>query len=166
MYSEGKLYISTPGGLVVTLDAETGREIWRQDLHVFQDGNYSEPTTRGVTLAGKMIYVATTDARLVCLDRSTGEPCPGFGISGEVDLRAGLRRKPEYLGEYGVSSPPAVYKDVVIVGSFVADNSRTSMATGEVRAFDAKTGALRWTFHPLPAGSPAGAAKHVVGYHG
>lgn len=159
VYSEGKLYISTPGGLVIALDAETGREIWKQDLHVLRNGNYSEPTTRGVTLAGRTLYVATTDARLVCLDSATGEPCAGFGTSGEVDLRAGLRRKPEYLGEYGVSSPPAVYRDLVIVGSFVADNSRVKMATGEVRAFDAKTGVLRWTFHPLPANSTAGAAN-------
>jgi quinoprotein glucose dehydrogenase len=159
VYSDGKLFISTPGGLVIELDAETGREIWKQNLHILRNGDYSEPTTRGVMLAGKVVFVATTDARLVCLDRATGEPCPGFGISGEVDLRAGLRRKPEYLGEYGVSSPPAVYKNLIIVGSFVADNSRASMATGEVRAFDAKTGALRWTFHPLPAGSPAGAAN-------
>jgi quinoprotein glucose dehydrogenase len=159
VYADGKLYISTPAGLVIALDAETGREIWKQDLHVFRDGNFSEPTTRGVTLAGEAIYAATTDARLVCLDRATGKPCSGFGTSGEVDLRAGLRRKPEYSGEYGVSSPPAIYKDVVIVGSYVADNSRASMATGEVRAFDVKTGALRWTFHPLPASSPAGAAN-------
>ncbi|MBV8845940.1 MAG: pyrroloquinoline quinone-dependent dehydrogenase [Bryobacterales bacterium] len=158
-YAEGKLYISTPAGLVIALDAATGREIWKHDLHVFRDGDFSEPTTRGVTLAGKVLYAATTEARLVCLSRDTGEPCPGFGSSGEVDLRAGLRRKPEYLGEYGVSSPPAIYKDLVIVGSYVADNSRAKMASGEVRAFDAKTGALRWTFHPLPADSPAGAAN-------
>ena len=159
VYADGKLFISTPGGLVIALDAGTGREIWKQDLHVFRNGNYSEPTTRGVTLSGRVIYIATTDARLVCLDRATGEQCSGFGTAGEIDLRAGLRRKPEYLGEYGVSSPPAVYKDLVIVGSFVADNSRASMATGEVRAFDAKTGSLRWTFHPLPADSFAGAAN-------
>jgi quinoprotein glucose dehydrogenase len=104
-----------------------------------------------------VIYAATTDARLVCLDRATGEPCAGFGTSGEVGLRAGLRHAPEYSGEYSVSSPRAIYKDVVITGSFVADNSRAKMASGEVRAFAAKTGALRWTFHPLPANSPAGA---------
>lgn len=158
-YADGKLYLSTPAGLVIALDAETGREIWKRDLHVPRLGFYSEPTTRGVTLAGKVIYAATTDARLVCLDRTTGEPCQGFGASGEVNLKAGLRHQPGYPGEYGVSSPPAVYKDLVITGSYVADNARALMASGEVRAFDAKTGALRWTFHPLPADSPAGAAN-------
>ncbi|HLH18851.1 MAG TPA: PQQ-binding-like beta-propeller repeat protein [Bryobacteraceae bacterium] len=63
-YAEGKLYLSTPGGLVIALDAATGREIWKRDLHVYRDGDFSEPTTRGVTLSGHAIYAATTDARL------------------------------------------------------------------------------------------------------
>jgi quinoprotein glucose dehydrogenase len=62
-------------------------------------------------------------------------------------------------GRCGVSSPPAVFRDLLIVGSFVADNSRAAMASGEVRAFDNRTGALRWTFHPLPADTKAGAAN-------
>ncbi len=159
VYADGKLYISTPGGLVIALDADTGKEIWKRDLHVNRDWDFSEPTTRGVTIAGKMIYAGTPDARLVCMDRTTGEPCDGFGKSGEVNLTTGLRRAPMYKGEYGVSSPPAVYKDVVIVGSYVADNGRALMATGEVRAFDAKTGELRWTWHPLDAKLSAGAAN-------
>jgi quinoprotein glucose dehydrogenase len=159
VYADGNLYFSTPGGLVIAVNAETGHEIWKRDLHVSRLADYSEPTTRGITLFGKMIYAATTDARLVCLDRTTGEPCQGFGASGEVNLKAGLRHQPGYPGEYGVSSPPAVYQDLVITGSFVADNGRALMASGEVRAYDAKTGALRWTFHPLPANSPAGAAN-------
>ncbi len=159
VYADGKLYISTPGGLVIALDADSGKEIWKRDLHVKHNWDFSEPTTRGVTLAGKSIFLGTPDARLVCMDRTTGEPCEGFGKSGEVSLTAGLRRAPLYNGEYGVSSPPAVYKDVVIVGSYVADNSRAIMATGEVRGFDAKTGALRWTWHPLDAKLSAGAAN-------
>ena len=58
-----------------------------------------------------------------------------------------------------MSTPPAVYRDLVIVGSFVADNSRARMASGEVRAFDGATGALRWTFHPLPPDAQAGGAN-------
>ena len=99
------------------------------------------------------------DARLVCLDRRDGSFCKGFGAQGQVDLVAGLRRKPEWPGEYGVTSPPAVYRDLVIVGSSVADNSRVRMSSGEVRAFDAATGALRWTFHPLPENAEAGGAN-------
>ena len=110
-------------------------------------------------MAGEFVYAATVDARLVCLNRSDGHPCERFGARGEVDLSAGLRRRPEYVGEYGVTSPPAVYRDLVIVGSSVADNSRARMASGEVRAFDRRSGALRWTFHPLPQDVDAGGAN-------
>jgi quinoprotein glucose dehydrogenase len=159
VYADDRLYLSTPGGLVIALDAESGKEIWRVDLKIRRDANYSEFTSRGVTVADDFVYAATVDARLVCLDRRDGGFCDRFGARGQIDLTAGLRRKPEYAGEYGVSSPPAVYRDLVIVGSFVADNSRARMASGEVRAFDRRSGALRWTFHPLPEGTTAGGAN-------
>ncbi len=157
--ASNRLYLSTPRGLVVALDAESGAETWRVDLKVRGDANYSDFANRGVSVAGDRIYVGTVDARLVCLDRRDGSFCKGFGAQGQVDLVAGLRRKPEWPGEYGVTSPPAVYRDLVIVGSSVADNSRVRMSSGEVRAFDAATGALRWTFHPLPENAAAGGAN-------
>ncbi len=158
-YADGRLYLSTPAGLVIALDADTGKEMWRVDLKIRRDSNYSEFTSRGVTVADDFIYAATVDARLVCLNRQDGSLCDRFGARGQVDLTAGLRRRPEYAGEYGVSSPPALYRDLVIVGSFVADNSRARMASGEVRAFDRRSGALRWTFHPLPEDALAGGAN-------
>ncbi len=156
VYADGRLYLSTPGGLVIALDAETGKEIWRVDLQIARNSNYSDFASRGVTVTDALVYAATVDARLVCLNRSDGSFCDRFGTRGQIDLTAGLRRKPEYAGEYGVTSPPAVYRDLVIVGSFVADNSRAHMASGEVRAFDRSSGALRWTFHPLPENVNAG----------
>jgi quinoprotein glucose dehydrogenase len=164
VYDNGKLYVSTPGGFVIALDAETGRELWKTDLRVSRDRNYSDFANRGVTLGGDAIFVGTADARLVAIDRATGKPRPGFAKEGTINLTEGLRRKPRYEGEYGVSSPPAYYRApdaraLIIVGSFVADNSRAQMASGEVRAFDAKTGRLVWTFHPLPENSQAGAAN-------
>ena len=158
-YSNGRLYLSTPGGLVIALDAETGTEIWRVDVKIRRDANYSDFASRGVTVADDLIYAATVDARLVCLNRRDGSFCAAFGTGGQVDLTRGLRRKPDYTGEYGVTSPPAVYRDLVIVGSNVADNSRVRMASGEVRAFDRRSGAFRWTFHPLPEAANAGAAN-------
>jgi quinoprotein glucose dehydrogenase len=159
VYASNRLYLSTPRGLVIALDAESGTETWRVDLKVRGDANYSDFANRGVSVAGDRIYVGTVDARLVCLDRRDGSFCKDFGAQGQVDLVAGLRRKPEWPGEYGVTSPPAVYRDLVIVGSSVADNSRVRMSSGEVRAFDAATGALRWTFHPLPENVQAGGAN-------
>jgi quinoprotein glucose dehydrogenase len=159
VYADGRLYLSTPAGLVVALDAETGAEAWRADFQVDRGANYGDFANRGVAIGGDRVYVGLPDARLVCLARASGKPCDGFGTNGQVDLTTGLRRKPKWKGEYAVTSPPAIYRDVVIVGSSIADNSRADMATGEVRGFDAKTGALRWTFHPLPEDSPAGAAN-------
>ena len=159
VYKDGRLYFSTPRGAVIALDANTGAEIWRVELEVRRDANYSEFTSRGLALRDDRLFIGTIDARLVCLERETGQRCKAFGRNGEIDLTEGLRRMPGYPGEYGVSSPPAIYRDLVIVGSFVADNSRARMASGEVRAFDSRTGALRWTFHPLPADAAAGGAN-------
>jgi quinoprotein glucose dehydrogenase len=159
VYADGRLHLSTPAGLVIALDADTGKEIWRVDLRISRNSNYSEFTSRGVTVVDDVVYAATVDARLVCLNRRDGSFCDRFGTRGQIDLTESLRRKPEYAGEYGVSSPPAIYRDLVIVGSFVADNSRARMASGEVRAFDRRSGALRWTFHPLPDDSSAGGAN-------
>jgi quinoprotein glucose dehydrogenase len=156
VYADGRLYLSTPGGLVIALDAETGKEIWRVDLQIRRNSNYSDFASRGVSVADDVVYAATVDARLVCLNRRDGSFCDRFGARGQIDLTAGLRRTPEFAGEYGITSPPAVYRDLVIVGSSVADNSRARMASGEVRAFDRRSGALRWTFHPLPENVDAG----------
>ena len=158
VYADDRLYLSTPGGLVIALDADTGKEIWRVDLKIRRDANYSDFASRGVAVADDLVYAATVDARLVCLNRD-GSFCERFGSRGQVNLTEGLRRKPEWAGEYGVTSPPALYRDLLIVGSSVADNSRARMSSGEVRAFDRRSGALRWTFHPLPEKTNAGGAN-------
>jgi quinoprotein glucose dehydrogenase len=159
VYSDGTLYLSTPLGTVAALDAETGRQLWKVDLQIRRNTDYSDFANRGPTLRGTRLYVGTVDGRLVCIERATGRRCSGFGDRGQIDLTRGLRHPPEWHGEYGVTSAPAVYRDLVIVGASVADNGRAQMASGEVRAFDAETGALRWTFHPLPAEAQAGGAN-------
>ena len=98
----------------------------------------------------RRILLATVDARLIALDAREGTPCAGFGENGTVDLRRGLRNAPASREEYEVTSPPAVIGGLVIVGSAIADNARTRAASGEVRAYDARTGALRWTWDPVP----------------
>ena len=159
VYREGRLYIATPQGTVAALEAKSGKEIWRTNLQLNRKGNFGDFVNRGVTLRGSKLYTGTVDARLVCLEVTSGARCSGFGKNGEIDLTQGLRRPPQYVGEYEITSPPAIFRDLVITGSAVADNGRADMASGEVRAFDAETGQLRWTFHPLPADSPAGGAN-------
>ena len=159
VFKDGVLYLSTPMGTVAALDADSGKELWKIDLEIRRDTDYSDFANRGPTVHGEHVYVGTVDGRLACLVRKTGKFCAQFGDAGQINLARGLRHAPQWHGEYGVTSPPAAYRDVIIVGASVADNSRAQMSSGEVRAFDANTGALRWTFHPLPEDSPAGGAN-------
>jgi quinoprotein glucose dehydrogenase len=158
---DGTLFISTPRGRVIALDPENGSERWRFDPEVDPALGFGDFASRGVatwldstvsqgTPCRRRIYMATIDARLFALDAATGARCDGFGTGGSVDLRQGLRTPPDSRSEYEMTSPPAVINGVVVTGSAIADNGRTTMASGEVRGWDARTGALRWTWDPVP----------------
>lgn len=161
----GSLYLSTPTNIVIALDPETGKERWRYDPRVDRKQHYSEATSRGVSVwenaeskegpCAQRVFAATLDARLIALSATDGKPCEGFGNGGVVDLTSGLRMRNRT--DYNITSPPAVYKNVVIVGSAIGDNRATDVERGIVRAFDAITGELRWSFDPLPD-SPTHAA--------
>ncbi|OLB16822.1 MAG: hypothetical protein AUH07_00165 [Gemmatimonadetes bacterium 13_2_20CM_70_9] len=157
---EGALYLATPLGTVIALDAARGTERWRYDPRVNLHGDYGDFANRGVATwvdqtrapgapCRRRIFVATVDARLIALDGARGKVCPDFGSQGTVDLTRDLLNAPEYAGEYEVTSPPAVVGDVVIVGSSVADNHRTNAPNGVVRAYDASTGRQRWSWDPI-----------------
>ena len=82
--------------------------------------------------------------------RRQGQPIPGFGEQGTVDLRKGLRIAPTGFADYQVTSPPAVVGNTVVVGSAIADGTSKLHPSGEVRGFDAITGKLKWTWDPVP----------------
>jgi quinoprotein glucose dehydrogenase len=157
---DGAMFISTPLGRAIALDPATGRERWRYDPGVDPQRGYGDFASRGVAYwrdgraaeggCAARIFVATIDARLVALDAASGRPCPGFGTEGVVDLRRGLRVPPYEFQAYEMTSPPAVVGDMVVTGAAIADNGRLAPASGEVRGFDARSGALRWTFDPIP----------------
>jgi quinoprotein glucose dehydrogenase len=169
VYAFGLLYVGTPYGKVIALDPETGRERWAFDAKIPREASFGDFANRGVSVwtdakqeaaaCRERVFFASIDARLFALDARTGALCSDFGQQGVIDLKSGLRRGPEYLGEYEQTSPPAVIDDLVVVGSAIADNHRAASVTGEVRAFDARTGALRWTFDPLPDNPDAGGAN-------
>ncbi|MFM7275116.1 MAG: hypothetical protein ACKO4A_14915, partial [Gammaproteobacteria bacterium] len=99
------------------------------------------------------IVSGTLDARLIALDAATGKRCAGFGADGAVDLRQNLGDvRP---GEYYVTAAPLVVGDLVVTGAFVQDGQRVDAPPGVVRAFDIRSGALRWAFDPVPPGLPA-----------
>lgn len=147
---DGTMFISTPLGKVVALDPVTGAEKWKFDARVDGSTRFGDFATRGVSAWRDRIIFATVDGRLMSLDQATGKPTVGFGDAGVVDLRRGLRNSPFEFAEYEVTSPPAIINDRIVVGSAVADNNRVDAATGEVRAYDAKTGALQWSWDPVP----------------
>jgi quinoprotein glucose dehydrogenase len=161
---DGTLYLSTPLGRVMALDPETGRERWSYDAKISIAAGWGDFANRGVSTwldpsvrrgapCRRRIYLGTVDAQIVALDAVTGTPCLGFGTDGRISLRRGLRNSPFELEEYALTSPPAVIRGLIVTGSSVADNNRTSAASGEVRAFDARTGALRWSWDPVPRDS-------------
>jgi quinoprotein glucose dehydrogenase len=170
IYADGLLYIGTPYGKAIAIDPETGKERWAFDARINREGNYGDFANRGVSTwldsqaeAGapcrRRIFFASIDARLFALDAATGTPCAGFGDKGMIDLTVGLRRGPDYVGEYQNTSPPAIIDGLVIVGSALADNNRLDAPSGEVRAFDARWGRLQWTWDSLPQNHNAGAAN-------
>jgi quinoprotein glucose dehydrogenase len=158
---EGKLFLSTQYDHVIALDPRTGTKIWEFDPAINLDQNYSEVASRGVsawtdTKAKKgqpcrlRIFIGTLDARLIALDGETGKRCADFAANGQIDLNNGAATQTDWTGGYQVTSAPAIYKDLVITGSSIADNWRVDTGRGIVRAFDARTGKLRWTWDPIP----------------
>jgi quinoprotein glucose dehydrogenase len=156
---EGKLFLSTPYDHVISLNAETGAKIWEFDPKLELPYGASEVTSRGVSAwrekSGKSgqtcalrIFIGTLDARLIAVDGATGKPCADFGSNGEVDLTNGVRLRDP--GDYQVTSAPAIARDLVITGSSIGDNRAVTLERGIVRAFDVRTGALRWSWDPIP----------------
>jgi quinoprotein glucose dehydrogenase len=156
---DGTLYVSTGFNKVIALNAATGRERWTYDPHIDRDDDYSEVTSRGVSYwsKGKRIFEGTIDARLIALDAATGALCPDFGTGGIVDLKVGVGRVRK--GDYQVTSPPAVIGDLVVIGSSIGDNGAAELERGVVRAYDARSGALRWSFDPIAHELHSGAAN-------
>ena len=158
---DGTMYISTPFNRVVALDPETGREKWRFDPKIDRRAPHPEGLiNRGVSLwtdaranarepCRQRVFMGTIDGRLFALDAATGRPCTDFGTGGQVDLKRGVAgvRGP---GDYELKSAPAIAGDLVVVGSSVVDNDRVDAPSGVVRAFDARTGTLAWSWDAIP----------------
>ena len=152
----GVLYVTTPYNRVVALEAETGAQIWSYDPRTIEDGQPPNGTGyvhRGIAAwrdGGRLRLFLNTRYRLICLDAETGKPMTSFGTDGIVDLSQGLVRPIEKL-HYTNTSPPVVYKDLVILGNGVGDRlAYKNDPPGDVRAFNARTGKQVWSFHTIP----------------
>jgi quinoprotein glucose dehydrogenase len=153
---DGVLYVSTPYNQVAALDATTGRELWRFDPEAYKDGQPASGQGfihRGLAAwrdGGQLRIFLNSRYRLIALDARTGRKVEEFGKGGEVDLSEGLvwtiNKK-----HYSNTSPPVVYKNLVILGNGVGDRlTYRQDPPGDVRAFDARSGKLAWTFHTIP----------------
>ena len=150
------LYLSTPYNRVVALDAETGTVRWTFDPKAYVDGQPPNGTGfvhRGVAAwrdGDKLRIFMNSRARLFCLDAKTGELVDSFGTHGVVDLTQGLRWSVDPK-RYTNTSPPVIYKDLVILGNGVGDRLMyKNDPPGDVRAFDARSGKQVWNFHTIP----------------
>jgi quinoprotein glucose dehydrogenase len=161
---DGTLYLTTSGTDVVAVNAVSGTLRWRHDSTSRKDLHYSDGVSRGVSLwidtttardavCHARIYAPTLDGRLLALDAATGNACADFGEGGAVNLLKDIRPTDADDGEwrnYLVTSPPAVLDGKIIVGSSIGDNRAVLEELGTVRAYDARTGRLVWSWDPIP----------------
>jgi quinoprotein glucose dehydrogenase len=142
---DGVLFGVTPRHKIVALNAATGKLLWR-----FDSGIQGRGANRSV------VYWAAGDDRRIfaavqsfiyALDARTGKPIPSFGDDGRIDLREGLGRDPSKLSVI-LTSPGIIYKDLLITGGRYPE--ALPAAPGDIRAYDVRTGKLRWSFHTIP----------------
>jgi quinoprotein glucose dehydrogenase len=142
---DGALYATTPKLRVIALDAASGKLLWSFDPSQGRKivGKFRN---RGLAYWEGRIYV-TARHFLYSLDARTGKLVPGFGESGRVDLREGLGRDPKEI-TISATTPGVIYQDLLILGSMMSETLPSP--PGHIRAYDTRTGKIRWTFHTIP----------------
>jgi len=146
---------------VIALDPATGEEKWRYDPQVITKDvrPANEFNCRGVVYwqddrvvrnaaCATRVFTATVDARVIALDARTGQPCEDFGTDGAVRVEPSLSLR--WPGEFQITSAPVIVGDTLVTGTAIGDNLRTKAPRGTVHAFDARTGAEKWVFNPVP----------------
>jgi quinate dehydrogenase (quinone) len=165
-----RLFTCTPLNVVHALDADTGRILWKYDPQVksqfwprcrglgYFDASVAHdaggPALAADATCRQRIVLSTVDAQLIELDIKTGKRCAEFGTGGAVDLKSGLGPVPPSY--YEPTSAPTVAHGLIIVGGAVIDGASVDVPSGVVRAFDARSGALRWAWDLGNAKDPNG----------
>lgn len=159
------LYVITPLNRVLALDPLNGATRWTFDPKLERNRGYPEGfTSRGVAVwtdhgvypldaaCATRVFVPTVDARLIAIDGASGTRCEDFGQGGTVylDRGGGIAGRDASPAHLSVTSPPTIVGDVVVVGSAVRESRDPDAASGVVRAFDVRSGVLRWSFDPIP----------------
>lgn len=141
------IYVTSPTVAVIALNAHDGTELWRYETH---PGLKNRGTNRGLAYWSKndttrLFFGKGND--LYCLDASTGQLNPSFGVDGKVNLKEGLNRDADNRAK--CTTPGVVFGDLYILGATVGEGPGPA-APGYIRAFDVRTGAIVWTFHTIP----------------
>ena len=142
---DGVLYGLTPSQKVFALNAATGKLLWK-----FDSGIKGTQPDRGLAYWSDnkehRVLVAVMNF-VYALDAATGRPISSFGKDGRIDLREDLGRDPAAESIY-MTSPAVIYKDLMIVGG--RESETLPASPGDVRAYDVRSGKLRWSFHTIP----------------
>lgn len=163
-----KVFICTPHNNLIALDADSGKEIWRNDINAHSQvwqrcrgmayfdatqqsaqpgqSNSSADLVPAGAACQRRLMTNTIDARLIAVDADTGQFCPDFGNNGQVNLKEGMGNAPD--PQLQMTSPPLMAGTTVVVGGRVADNVNTDMPGGVIRGFDVISGEMRWAFDP------------------
>ena len=141
----GVLFAITPKHRVIALDAASGKLLWK-----FDSGLDLRGPNRGLTYwaeGGERRIFAAAGSYVYALDAGTGKAIAGFGVAGRIDLRENLGRDPRQQ-DVVLTTPGIIYKDLLIVGGRTSESLPAS--PGDIRAYDVRTGQLRWSFHTIP----------------
>lgn len=158
---DGLLYGYTPTQAAFALDAVTGRKVWefQHQADVSFAGSpfaTNQQPIRGMTYwrsgGQRRLFVPSLNY-LYALDPRTGRPIASFGENGRIDLRQNLDRDPETIPVF-LTTPGVIFRDLIIVGFRTAKSAPA--APGDIRAYDVRSGALRWSFHTIPQAGEAG----------
>jgi quinoprotein glucose dehydrogenase len=150
--ADAKLYVCLDRSVIVALDQDSGRELWRFDPRADLTGVFAA-TCRGVAYyevpqgaqeCSKRIIFGVDDDRMMAVDAETGLPCHSFGDNGVIDLKVGLGAAP--AGIAYPTSAPTIVNGVVMLGGWVTDGLYVGEPSGVIRGYDAATGALRWAW--------------------
>jgi quinoprotein glucose dehydrogenase len=143
---DGVVYAYTPTQKVIALDGATGTLLWK-----FDSGVIGRQPDRGLTYwtdgTEKRLFAAVMSS-VYALDTKTGKPIPTFGKDGRIDLRENLRGEDPAKQATYLTSPGMIYKDLLIVGG--REPEGLPAPPGDIRAYDVRTGELRWSFHTIP----------------
>jgi len=145
LVADGVFYAVTPSHKLTALDAASGKPIWQ-----FDSGITGRGANRGVAYwkegVERRVFTAVLHF-IYALDPATGNPIASFGTEGRIDLREGLGRDPAKQSII-LTTPGVIYKDLLIVGGRVSEG--LPCTPGDIRAFDVRSGKLRWSFHTIP----------------